>query len=415
MIVKIIGMVAAFSISVILGRTIGPEGLGVINIVNKIIAISVILALLGTNTVILKEIAIAYERKDWQHVAKTIFTGIKINIPVALVLSFILIWVTPWLTENFFDDNKLRIPLIISSSVIVFQIFSKILVSGINGFRKVWQSNLFNETLSFIIVFLGLMTLFVVNQEITILKVTILYAISRIFVALITGIYWKKLFKYRGKKVSNVSKMLKTSLPLLIVSSTSMIAANADVVMLGWLSNSREVGFYSVAAQLGLLSNFFLAVSISSLSPKIASLYADKKMQALQKMIQQVTKGLFFLGIITIITYFFTGKFILSIWGQEFVPSYWILIIITVGQFFNISTGSTGVILMMTGHEKIISKITVISLVLNLIMNYVLIPKYGAAGAATATAGTVIVENVIKVIVLKNKTNISTIPFFREN
>ncbi len=112
-----------------------------------------------------------------------------------------------------------------------------------------------------------------------------------------------------------------------------MIAANADTVMLGWLSNAREVGFYSVAARIRLIHKFFLAISISTLSPKIASLYAEKKMKELEKMIQQITKGLFFLGIGTIAVYFFAGKYILNLWGEEFIASYWVLIIITSVSF----------------------------------------------------------------------------------
>ena len=131
----------------------------------------------------------------------------------------------------------------------------------------------------------------------------------------------------------------------------------------------------------------------------------------MQRMIQQTTKGLIFIGLATTLLYIIAGKYILGLWGQQFESSYWILIIITVGQIFNVSTGSTGIVLMMTGHEKLIGRITFLSAVMNLLLNYLLIPEYSATGAAIATATTVIVQNIIKVIVVKRRTGILTIPF----
>lgn len=62
-VVKIGGMVAAFVVSIILVRTLGPEGLGIISLVNQIIAIALIFSILGMNNVIVKEFAIACKRK----------------------------------------------------------------------------------------------------------------------------------------------------------------------------------------------------------------------------------------------------------------------------------------------------------------------------------------------------------------
>lgn len=410
MLVKIGGMAAAFAVSIILGRTIGPEGLGIINLANRIVAIVLILAMLGMNNVVLKEIAIAFEQKDWQHVANTIYTALRINIPLALLFSLLFILLTPWLVENFFHEPALKIPLIIALAVVVPQVLSRIFASGVNGFRKIWQSNLVSDTLSSGVVAIGLVVLLLLKIEITVINVAILFAIARVTVTLAVGRYWKHLFSFSGKLTPQTRPMLKVALPLLIVTSTSMIAASADTVMLGWLSTAREVGFYSVAARLGLLTNFFLAISISTLSPKIASLYAEKKIFELQNMVQRITKGLGIIGLLSIIVFIIVGKLLLSIWGDEFTVAYFPLVIIAFGQFINVATGATGVILIMTGYEKTIGYITILSALMNLILNYCLIPKYGAVGAAIATAATVTIENIIKVIVVNKKLGILTIP-----
>ena len=97
----------------------------------------------------------------------------------------------------------------------------------------------------------------------------------------------------------------------------------------------------------------------------------------------------------------------LNLWGQEFVSAYSILIVLAIGQFVNISTGSCCLLLVMTGHEKIHSYISFCSLLMNVVLNIVLIIRFGALGAAIATATTVIFENFFKLILAKRKTSIS--------
>ena len=404
-------MASAFSVSIILGRIIGPEGLGVINLANRLVGFFLIISMLGMDSVIRKETAIAYNRKEWSTIANVIFTSLRINIPIALALSVCLIYFSPWLAETIFNDPKLTTPLKVFSALLIAQILSRIFSAGINGFRKIWQSNLASNTLSSVLIATGLLVTSINDININLFNVVIIYGLSRFAVTLVLGFYWHHLFSFKGKKIMQTKSMLKVALPLLLVSSTNLIAANADVYMLGWLRNSVEVGLYSVASRLGLLTNFFLAISISALSPKIASLYADGKTREIEKMIQQITKGLFILGLTSILFYTFFGKFILSFWGNQFIESYWVLGIITVGQFFNISTGSTGVFLMMTGHEKLLGRITLLSVIVNITINLFLIPLYGAVGAAIATTTTVTFENLIKVIMVKKKENILTIPF----
>jgi O-antigen/teichoic acid export membrane protein len=181
--------------------------------------------------------------------------------------------------------------------------------------------------------------------------------------------------------------------------------------MLGLLSNSREIGFYSVAAKLGTLTSFFHLISISSLTPKIASLFHENKLKELETMVQQVTKGLGAIGVLSVLIYFFLGNQILSLWGTEFKEAYWILIIIAFGQLVNLGTGATGMILQMTNNERALGYLTLSTAILNVSLNYVLVPLYGGLGASIATAMTLILQNVIQIILVKKKLGILTINF----
>lgn len=407
-VVKVAGMIIGLAVSVFLGRTLGAEGLGIINLSNQIASLLLIFCLLGMRQVVIKEVAIGHNRKNWQHIGNVMHTAYWINGLITLSISVILILLAPWISKIIFHEPALTIPLSIAFMVLLPQVYSRIFSSGLIGFRKIWQSNLADQTLSFGVIGIILLFLWLFDHEITVVKTALIYAIGRISVMLTLGLYWRKIFKNTQKNEYIGRKLLKTALPLLLVTSTAVIASNASTIILGWLGDLKQVGLYTVAARVALLTSFFLMITNASISPKLAALYADKKIKELEKMVQQVTKGLGIIGLVPLIIFIVFGKHILSLWGTEFGNAYWVLVILSIGQFVNIATGAAGLLLVMCGFEKTQSKISFYLIILNLIFNVAFIYFYGAIGAAIATAITIIGVNVLRVIYAKKKIGIMT-------
>ena len=413
MVVKVVGMIVGLVVSIFLGRTLGADGLGIINLANQIVGLLLVLTMLGMDNVLIKHIAIAFERKDWQSVGNNLFTSLRINGLLATIFSITGILLADPLSNHLFHNPQLKIPLIIAFAMMVPQTLSRIFAAGLSGFRKIWQGSLVNNILSGWVVGLGLLVLHFAKIEINVVNVAILYAFGRIVVTISMTTYWKTLFRFSGQKKWVFKPMLTMAMPLLLVTATSVIAANADTIMLGWLSDTRQVGLYSVAARIAFLTSFFLQVSNASIGPKLASLFADKKLGEIAKMVKQITFGLLLVAFLSLTTFILGGKFILNLWGTEFQEAYRILVILSIGQFVNISTGCSGLLLIMCGYEKIHGYVSLTSVTLNLILNFYLINKFGALGAATATAITVGGENLIKLLLAKRKVGISTIPILK--
>ncbi|WP_297092262.1 flippase [uncultured Draconibacterium sp.] len=409
-VVKVAGMAIGLGVSIFLGRTLGADGLGIINLSNRIVSLLLVFTMFGFDNVLIKHIAIAYENKNWQKIADNIFTSSVFNGLLAITVSLGGLFATPWLVENIFHEPELKTPLMIALVMIVPQTYSRIFAAGLKGFRKIWQSALVNETLSTWVLGFCLIILHISKSDIDVVRVAILYATGRIIVTTTIFFYWRKLFSFQGAKVWNLQPMLKTGTPLLLVSATAVIASNASIILLGWLESSKEVGLFSVAARIALLTSFILQVSNAAIAPKLASLFAKRKITEMRKMVQRVTGGLILTAFGFLLLFLFSGKIFLSLWGDEFTEAYIILLVLSIGQFFNISTGCTGLILIMCGFEKIQGYISLSFVCVNLISNYLLIKYFGAIGAAFATAITILGENIAKVIIVKLKTGILTIP-----
>jgi O-antigen/teichoic acid export membrane protein len=104
----------------------------------------------------------------------------------------------------------------------------------------------------------------------------------------------------------------------------------------------------------------------------------------------------------------------LGIFGDEFVIGSSLLTIMLIGQFLMITTGSAEVLLQMTNNQSIFQWIFVLSMVINILGCYVLIPMFGLIGAGIAKVLSVLSWRIISTIIASKKTGISTfyIPLF---
>ncbi len=402
LVIKVIGVFCSISLSIFLARTIGAEGIGVINLTNKIILLAITLGLFGSFKFLIKEVAISHNQKDFDEVGNVMHTAYWFNGFLTLIISVILILLSPLISNHIFMMPELKFPLIIASIVLTPQVFSRIFSAGLAGYRKIWQSVLVDSTLSIFFTLFFLLILWLNKIVLTINLVAICYALGRLGVTISVGIYWNKIFKNFSKRNKNFNKLLKTSKPLFIVSLVGIIINNGDVLILGLFSDANDIGIYSVCARITLLIIIILQITNSAVSPKIASLYSQNKIHDLELMIKKTTRFLFIIGSVFYILLILFGKPILSLWGNEFVTGYLVLLIVGFGQFINISTGAVGAVLLMTGYEKIQRKISLFFLFIFLLSCIILTNQFGIVGAALATCITKGGINIVKLIYIRN-------------
>lgn len=411
LLLKILGMISGLVVSVFLGRTLGTEGLGVVNFSNKLGMILIVFTMFGFQNVIIKFIAIAKGKDDNLKIASILKTSLWFNGLLAIVIASLGAIILPFILELSPGNDHLEIPLLIVLVMLIPQTFSRVYGSALNGYGKIWQANLVNQTLSIILVALGLLVMWGLNLEFNPVNILLLYAISRVVLLAVVYFIWNRAIGIEISGKMTLKPMLKMAKPLFIVTGTGVIASNADIIILGVWGTFEDVGIYTVAARLALLTSMLLQVSNAALSPKLAILYQQNKIAEMQQMVSRVTFLLLIIASVTLLFFLFFGNESLGLWGVEFQSGFWPLLVLSIGQFFNMISGCSGMLLIMCGNERIHGNISIGGVVLNLVLSITLIPKIGALGAAIATAISVSITNITKVILAKEKTGIITLPF----
>jgi O-antigen/teichoic acid export membrane protein len=103
---------------------------------------------------------------------------------------------------------------------------------------------------------------------------------------------------------------------------------------------------------------------------------------------------------------FFGGAIMGIVFGSGFVEGATVLAILSVARFYAVITGNSGALLMMTGHQKTMMRITLVSAVFSLSTELVLVRPFGMVGVAVATSLAQILQNTLQLTFGKRMTGI---------
>ena len=200
---------------------------------------------------------------------------------------------------------------------------------------------------------------------------------------------------------------LISALPFMFLGTVELINSRIDIIMLGGIEGAAAVGIYAAIAGIAQLTAFIHQASLGVLGPTIANLYSQGKLRQLEQLIQQSILAVFTASLLIGGVVIGFSKYLLLIFGSEFVTGSTAMNILIGGQIFNALTGPVGLVLNMTGHQRYTAIATALSAALNIVLNVLLIPRWGIVGAAIATTASIVIINVIKVMLLQKILNIS--------
>lgn len=193
-------------------------------------------------------------------------------------------------------------------------------------------------------------------------------------------------------------RLLGFSIPLLAGEFLWVAMLWTDVLMLGFFTDSAEVGIYRAASQTAILLTLIPFAVNSIFSPMIAGLEEQKDRSRMLELFQVSTRWSLAASLPLFSGIAIASEDLLQIYGSEFAVGWLPLVILVSGQLVNCGTGGVGPMLTMTGHQyhKVVGDVFVT--VTNVLLNLYLIPRHGLVGAAVATSIAVSGTNLLRLL-----------------
>ncbi|MEY8849454.1 oligosaccharide flippase family protein [Psychroserpens sp. XS_ASV72] len=416
---KILGMVLGYAIMLYITNNFGAKDYGAYAFSIVLLNILIIFPRFGLDNSLVRIITAINEEGNYRHIKSVLFKACLIVLLVSvLIVSIGLIFKDQFI--EFIDSEGLKenytyvlytlIPF--SLLVIIFATFQSYKNSSLFILFKFTLVNVFFISLLLVFKAFGIdKPLFSIYFYATLLT----FVFGLLF-------FLKKLKNISRKpdeiKVAYVTnydfkKIISISTPMLFAGSFLFIISWIDIIMIQLYMEDYEVGLYSVAQKISVLSSIFLFSINAIATPKFAELFASQKIEELGSVVRKSTKLIFYSTAPLLIVLVVFSDFVLGLNGDEFINAKTVLILLCIGQFIGSISGSVGYIMQMTNNQKLFQRVVFFSGILNLTLNFILIPIYGINGAAISTMTTIILTNISLVIIIKRKLGFWTfyLPF----
>ena len=371
---EIISKILAYGVIVILSRTLGPIGLGQYSFIFYYVGLLGIFSDLGVSYYFMREIA-----RDKSKLS-LLPDVLGFKIVLALINFLIIVIITMFLPKPLWIKELIILVGVETCIAWVVSIFINIMYA--NGVTK--YNAIANTVERFWAFFVGGLVLYISKSLSPFILALLLGYSIREYLRIKWGCKFIDKIKIRFKPKMWIS-LLKNSYPFWLIGLFTLIYYRTDMVMLNLMCGDYETGIYRAAFTLIEVSLFVPCIVVATTMPSMAKLWKEDKntLNILFKKCFQILLGLGIFGLIGYYVFAYFG--IHLVFGNKFISSVNILKILGFALPFMFLNSLFGSFMNATGRELTFTKITGFTALLNVILNYILILKYGAIGAAIAT------------------------------
>lgn len=372
---RVFSLVFSFFVGAWVARYLGPENYGILSYSIAFAGLFGYVSSLGVDGILSRELVAFPEKRD-----ELMGTAFRLKM-FGGILAFLLSVVAVLFFEG---SHLIRILVVIYSLIFIllsFDVISTFFQSGVEARRNVRAS----------------MMATIVSS---VLKIILIYYHQGIIWFMVVGVFdvvWQSLYLLRAYRRSNLKimawrfdrllakKILLSSWPLMLSSVSYFIYVRIDQIMIGAFLGGRAVGLYAVAVKLVEISSFLPGIICASLFPAIvnakktsASIY-KKRLKALYLLLGSTS------FLIALISTILAPWVVALVFGREYLPS---IAILRIYAWSGIGLSVGAVInqyFLSESKSNHIFFYNLFSMLANVALNLILIPRIGLPGAAWAT------------------------------
>ncbi len=372
---KILRMGLNLAVTALLARYLGPANFGILSYSQSFVALFAAFATLGLDQIVTRDII--QGKKDINQLLGTCFS---LKVLGGLVVM-ILVFLTTHITES---DPATRWMIAIISFTAVFQASSTFTIY----FQAIVKSKNIAIAQSLAMIISSCFKLGLLFNNVDLIWFGVALAVEQLLIlGLLLTVYLTNgktpiTWRYNNAIAKD---LLKESWPLIFSTIVIVLYARIDQVMIKHMLNEAAVGSYAVAVRLSEATSFLPGIVITSLFPAIAK-SKENGIETYHRNLQRFFDLICFIGFsIAIFFTLFSGLIVETFFGSSYSSAASILTIHIWGMLFSFLGVSSTQWLVLEKKQKYRLYRTVMGVIINIVLNFILIPIYGVVGAAIAT------------------------------
>ena len=376
---------------ILIARLLGPEAFGLYALGWNILRIVSVLAPLGLNNGVI-HFGTPFRQKDPGALRSILTRSVVISFAIGWMLTAILFVLAPWITDVLFQEPEYLLLFRLFTLMLPFAGALRVSANATRMTQRMIFSVAAEEIAQGALNLVLFIAFYLLGWKLfgaiaaTVLSFALAFALSLYFL-------WRlfnQAFHTPSRPAVSQQDLLAYSLPTALAGMFGFVINRVDRIFLGYFRPPAEVGIYQAAAQISVIMAMVLNAFNMILMPMIAEQYHKRDIRQLEELFRVNTKwGIYCIVPVVLVIIFAASDVMTVLFGPNYTSGATVLLILAIGQFVNIATGASGVILIMTGHQTAWFRLSVVIMVTSVALNLALIPRWGIIGAAVATATTV--------------------------
>ncbi len=382
---SIIGMVLNYILLMMLTRFLTPEEFGSFVLAQAIINVSIAFVLVGMHKSLDRFIPFYHSLGEIGKIKTLIFNIIKWTLGLSLIAVILFFISADFISLSIFKKKILARIFKIMIISIPLLTFIQIVVFSFIGFKELRYQVYIQKILLPLIQIIFGAVIFIRGFKLigwVCMYIASLFVASFFAFFLLRKKIIKILFNISPIEI-NFKEIISYSWPLSINSVILFVSSQIALLFLGYFGDSAEVGVFRIYVYL----TFFISLVMSSFAqiykPVISDLIARKKIREIHNIYKRVSKWIFLINaLFFMIVLLFGIEIVKILFTDKYLITPIALFILAGGKFINSWFGPEGVTLEAFGNTKLSMLNSLIILWINLVLSYMLIPRYGLIGAS---------------------------------
>lgn len=418
LIVKVLAALSLFAMNIVVTRTVGASEAGLFFFGFTLITIVATVGRVGLDQAIVRFIATAHA-DGARRILRSVYTKAVGWAFLATLIVALALWLSAgWLTDVLFGltgfEPVLKNMVIAAPFIAVYIIHAQ----ALQGLKRISKSMLVSSVCVPTIILTAILLFPVTSAR----ALSEYFVIASVITVVIGLIFWQQSVSHSSFTSSSTSNeavgfssslLRKTCMPLWTVAIVHQVIQWSSQLMLGVWEDAQSIAFFATAQRTAMLTSFILFAVNSIAAPKFAVMYNSGDHDGLKRLALLSVKMMMLVAVPTTLFILIFPEWLMSMFGDEFVAASKALMILAMGQFINIATGSVGYLLSMTGHEAKVRDNMLVSGTLTVILGLALIPTFGVIGAAIAYACGVASQNLLCVYQVNKQLGFNTLLFWK--
>jgi len=394
---RVVSLASTFLGSVVLARSLGASAFGTYSFVFAVTTLLALPSQVGIPTLLVRETAAAEARREWARLKGLWGWATKVILLTSFVIALLAFATVILLPQSI--DGELETTLIAGLLLVPLVALGSARSAALRGLRLIVKGQLPDSVIRPVLLIVFVFAYWQISGKVSASQAMFLH-VGAAAIAFMVGAVM--LWRARPDEIRDVhpdysaaSQWWRAAIPLAMISGLQVVSNQTGVVLLGILRSGADVALFKVATSAAILMTFGLQITNMIISPHVARLHAVQDKRRLARLAGLGALGGTAVSLPLFLVFVLAGESLLSlVYGAEYGSAFVPLVVLAGAQIINVAFGSTGVLLNMTGYERLAARWLAVSAGINILLSLILIPEFGVYGAAWASALSVVVWNV---------------------